>query len=707
MSNTPQKLSPDEISLLFAQLSPQDVAEFYNGYQQWLRQHQIANLQTHIARVRLQVAENNRQMQQAHPSPIALASLARLQANGVTDFDLLDRMLERGEAWLDNTMQHLDYCEKFDFIRGNYTEWCEHALEGAYDWIDSMHKVSIEAAKLSPQPTTQSSTMETANNASSEMLNKTTEETFLQKLMSEEDVSLLDTKLEIPSVPPSTSDDIPDVETQIITSQPHAADIPTQIIAPQPHVNLENTIPTAAIPHSTAQDQTTASTQPYATPELAVNVPLKQHLEAVDPTPVLVEETSATATESEMASTLTSAQEVSTLTPEEPVDSTPLPVNETSTPFAEHIPAAPASAAILPSSTDTPTDTTTVPDASSSSAEPATTSAHTELQPSTREITTTHDEHHLDSIPSTLENTTEQNIPTDIPPSPSLASEPTIAQHTSTDVPLSPFPASDSPELIIAQPIATIVPLSPDLPEHTIAQHTSTDSLLSPDSPEATIAQHLSTDSPLSPDSPEATIAQHLSTDSPLSPDSPEATIAQHLSTDVGARFIAPQPHAGEASPQDSTLLPENIPSTHLAPETASGHPDYIPETATHTSPANDNTPGSTQTTTEHATPSAQTPTREVSDAPTIPEFPTMPVPQPREKTTEPAASAASAASTEPTNTTNDTPGRWDNPQPSESNTPSGKPRENTQQPSAPLSTAQPPKKRNFFQRLFRKSPRN
>src|SRR5579859_1605981 len=107
MSNTPQKLSPDEINLLFTQLSPQDVAEFYNGYQQWLRQHQIANLQKQIARVRLQVAENNRQMQQTHPSPIALASLARLQSNGVTDFDLLDRMLERGEAWLDNIMQHL------------------------------------------------------------------------------------------------------------------------------------------------------------------------------------------------------------------------------------------------------------------------------------------------------------------------------------------------------------------------------------------------------------------------------------------------------------------------------------------------------------------------------------------------------------------------------------------------------------------------
>jgi len=79
-----------------------------------------------------------------------------------------------------------------------------------------------------------------------------------------------------------------------------------------------------------------------------------------------------------------------------------------------------------------------------------------------------------------------------------------------------------------------------------------------------------------------------------------------------------------------------------------------------------------------------------------------MPVPQPQEKTTEPAASI------EPISTTNDTPWRWETPQPPETNTPSGKPQENTQQASAPPSpAAQPPKKRNFFQRLFRKFPRN
>lgn len=216
MSNAPGQLSPHEISLLFEKLSPQDVAEFYAGHQQWLRQQQSAYLQTQIVRVRQQIAENNRQMQQVHPSPIALASLARLQSNGVTNLDLLDRLLERGETWLDNTMQHLEYCEKFDFIRGNYTEWCEHALEGAYDWIDSMRKVSIEAAKSSPQSTesadqslSQSPSAVPADIKTGETLNEATEEIFLQKLKSEEDLSLLDTELEIASVSPTTSGHVP------------------------------------------------------------------------------------------------------------------------------------------------------------------------------------------------------------------------------------------------------------------------------------------------------------------------------------------------------------------------------------------------------------------------------------------------------------------------------------------------------------------
>jgi len=283
MSNTPGQLSPNEISLLFEKLSPQDVAEFHAGYQQWLRQQQIAYLQTQIVRVHQQIAENNRQIQLVHPSSIALASLARLQSNGVTNLDLLDRLLDRGETWLDNTMLHLEYCEKFDFIRGNYTEWCEHALEGAYDWIDSMRKVSIEATKSSPQstestdqPPSQSPSPASANIETAETLKEATEEILLQKLMSEEDISLLDTKLDIATV---LVDEIP--------AQPSAS------------------------------EATTAAA------------------------PIPVDETSAMAMEVIAAPTLIPSQEASNLTPEETADSTQVPLYETSTPLAEHIPEAP------------------------------------------------------------------------------------------------------------------------------------------------------------------------------------------------------------------------------------------------------------------------------------------------------------------------------------------------------------------------------
>src|SRR5207247_10456301 len=162
----------------------------------WLRQQQIAYMQTLIVRVHQQIAENNRQIQLVHPSSIALASLARLQSNGVTNLDLLDRLLDRGETWLDNTMLHLEYCEKFDFIRGNYTEWCEHALEGAYDWIDSMQELDVADVANNDKIPTASTTGPTPTALTSpqpgESPNEATEEIFLQKLMSEQDLYLLD-----------------------------------------------------------------------------------------------------------------------------------------------------------------------------------------------------------------------------------------------------------------------------------------------------------------------------------------------------------------------------------------------------------------------------------------------------------------------------------------------------------------------------------
>src|SRR5207247_5125207 len=115
---------------VFAHLQPHDVEQFYAVYQQWLRQSTIANLQAQIESLRNQIAENDLRIQQVQPSSIALSIIARLQSNGVTDLNLLDRMLDRGEAWLNSAMQHLDYCEQFDFIDRKSTR-----LNSSHEWI--------------------------------------------------------------------------------------------------------------------------------------------------------------------------------------------------------------------------------------------------------------------------------------------------------------------------------------------------------------------------------------------------------------------------------------------------------------------------------------------------------------------------------------------------------------------------------------------
>ncbi|HVB75923.1 MAG TPA: hypothetical protein VNE38_20420 [Ktedonobacteraceae bacterium] len=139
MNNSVESSFSHQLDTLFTQLHPQAVEEFYTAYQQWALLHRAAELRQHIALVRQQQIENEQRVQQAQPSAIALAALARLQSNGVSDIDLLDAMLERGEQWLDQTMQRLDYCEQFsNFISDDYTLWCQRALEGAFEWIDPL-----------------------------------------------------------------------------------------------------------------------------------------------------------------------------------------------------------------------------------------------------------------------------------------------------------------------------------------------------------------------------------------------------------------------------------------------------------------------------------------------------------------------------------------------------------------------------------------
>jgi len=272
MSNVPGQYTPDEINHVFAHLQPHDVEQFYAVYQQWLRQSTIANLQAQIESLRNQIAENNLRIQQVQPSSIALSIIARLQSNGVTDLNLLDRMLDRGEAWLNSAMQHLDYCELFDFIRGNYAEWCEHALEGAYDWIDSMQEFDVADVANNDKIPTASMTGSTSTAIASpqpgEPLNEATEEIFLQKLMSEEDVSLLDTPQ----------------ETSIISSTTQEE----TIVTPTP-LEDQDTAHMQAIGPRAAQSVSEHSIEKHSPQE----IPASSSVDATDPTQVPLDEPSS------------------------------------------------------------------------------------------------------------------------------------------------------------------------------------------------------------------------------------------------------------------------------------------------------------------------------------------------------------------------------------------------------------------------------
>ncbi|MEO8955080.1 MAG: hypothetical protein ABI396_06780 [Ktedonobacteraceae bacterium] len=239
--DTPRSHSLDEINTIFVHLDRRDVEQFYASYQLWLLQQHIVEVQAQIQSVTQQIAENQEHLQRVHPSAIALAILARLQSNGVNNIDLLDRMLARGEDWLDRTMQRLAYCEKFDFIRDNYTDWCEHALEGAYDWIDSVDEAQIEHG-TSPSPA-ETSVLNTLSDAAVDAQAQTTEEMLLLKLMSDEDEALMQAAtLKIAAISPAQAQE--DVEPTVLEQEQEGSTEHTPSPVPTDHIpTMEEIIP--------------------------------------------------------------------------------------------------------------------------------------------------------------------------------------------------------------------------------------------------------------------------------------------------------------------------------------------------------------------------------------------------------------------------------------------------------------------------------
>ncbi len=177
MSNK-EKLNDATLDQLFRRLKAQDIEQFYMAYQLWSQRQQIEQLQLQMLSLQRKIDENAASMKQFQPSAVALASLAQLQACGVEDTDLLDRMLERGEEWLDHSIELLERCEQLDLIGGDYTQWCEHALEGAYDWIDSMTDPNLQEVDAASSEQQESTVVN---------MTEVTEEQLLRKLMSEDE----------------------------------------------------------------------------------------------------------------------------------------------------------------------------------------------------------------------------------------------------------------------------------------------------------------------------------------------------------------------------------------------------------------------------------------------------------------------------------------------------------------------------------------
>ncbi len=263
-----QPHSPDDANSLFTRLRPQDVEGFYQSYRLWSLRQQRADVMLQITALQQQIAENAEMMQRFAPPALALASLAQLQAHGVENIDLLERMLERGETWLDHAMQLLERCEELDVIGGDYTEWCEHALEGAYNWIDSMDEAP--AAEITEAETTEGAAAPTG---------EMTEEAFLQKLMSEEDATE-----QMPALPRARiTQPLPALTASATTDEQPAPVSPSPDQSNEAIPQSDEIAHTSALAAGTSEDLQPATAELFSIESAAVeNMPIEPESLAVE-----------------------------------------------------------------------------------------------------------------------------------------------------------------------------------------------------------------------------------------------------------------------------------------------------------------------------------------------------------------------------------------------------------------------------------------
>ncbi len=125
------------ITQLYEQIPLEAMQQVADSYMTWYVDKVTRQLDETIAKLRAELEENDKQEALFKPSAAELDAMRRLQANKVSDVDLLDRLVGKGEEWLVLTMHRLDYFERAGLAPTDYPGWCEHALIGAYDWIDA------------------------------------------------------------------------------------------------------------------------------------------------------------------------------------------------------------------------------------------------------------------------------------------------------------------------------------------------------------------------------------------------------------------------------------------------------------------------------------------------------------------------------------------------------------------------------------------
>lgn len=125
------------ITQLYEQIPLEAMQQVADSYMTWYVERATRDFDETIAKLRAELEQNDKQEALFKPSAAELDAMRRLQANKVTDVDLLDRLVEKGEEWLVLTMHRLDYFERAGLAPTDYPGWCEHALIGAYDWIDA------------------------------------------------------------------------------------------------------------------------------------------------------------------------------------------------------------------------------------------------------------------------------------------------------------------------------------------------------------------------------------------------------------------------------------------------------------------------------------------------------------------------------------------------------------------------------------------